>query len=75
MSVVIPISRHAAFEPELTQAMAAAYERACRELRLRGRTGLSNETVAKTIIEYAQRGERDPERMRQHVLRILGTAD
>ncbi|HZP78266.1 MAG TPA: hypothetical protein VFB45_19135 [Pseudolabrys sp.] len=75
MSTVIPISRHAAFEPELTQAMAAAFERACRELRRLGRDGLSDETVAKTIIEFAQRGERDPARMQAHALRVLGAAE
>ncbi len=75
MTTVIPISRHAAFEPELTQAMAKAYERACRELRRLGPSGPSDETVAKTIIEFAQRGERDPVRMQAHALRVLGAAE
>jgi len=74
MTTVVPISRNTAFEPEMTQAMALAYECACRELQRLGHSTASNELIAKTIIESAQRGERDPARMQAHAIRVLSAA-
>jgi hypothetical protein len=46
---------------------------ACAALRLIDRTDPLAEVVAKKIIEHAQRGERDPNRLREAVLRDLQT--
>jgi len=51
--------------------MASAYDEVCRELGLRDRDHPKTNAVAKKIIEFAQRGERDPVRLRDSVLRAL----
>ncbi len=53
-----------AFEPEDIPVLTAAFEEALRELRLVDRTDPATQLVAKRIIELAQRGERDPIRLR-----------
>jgi hypothetical protein len=54
-----------AFEPEDIQVLSSAFEEALRELGLVDRTDPATQLVAKRIIELAQRGERDPMRLRQ----------
>jgi hypothetical protein len=54
-----------AFEPEEIKALSSAFEDALRELGLVDRTDPATQLVAKRIIELAQRGERDPIRLRQ----------
>jgi hypothetical protein len=66
--------QNAAFEPAAIQVMTAAYEDACRVLRLADRTDPLTELVAKKIIEIAQTGERDPIRLRQRALGDLGVS-
>ena len=73
---LIPINRmldSAAFDPAAVTALTNAYEEACAALRLIDRTDPLAEVVAKKIIEHAQRGERDPNRLREAVLRDLQT--
>ena len=57
-----------AFEPESTRAMSVAFEDVCRVLKLDG-DARAREAIAVRIIELARRGERDPERLRDRVLR------
>jgi hypothetical protein len=45
--------------------LSDAFEAALRELKLVDRTDPATELVAKRIIDLAQRGERDPQRLRQ----------
>jgi hypothetical protein len=40
-------------------------------LRLKDRADPATEMIAKKIIELAQRGERDPVRLREHAIRGL----
>jgi hypothetical protein len=40
-------------------------------LRLKDRADPATETIAKKIIELAQRGERDPVRLRERAIRCL----
>ena len=65
---VYRLFRNKAFEPETIATMSSAYDDVCRELGLRDRDQLQANAVAKKIIEFAQRGERDPVRLRQSVL-------
>lgn len=74
MTTVVPITRTMAFEPEMTQAMALAYECACRELHRLGHSTASDEMIARSIIESARSGERDPARMQAHAMRVHGAA-
>jgi hypothetical protein len=57
--------RDHAFGPEEIKVLGDAFEDALRTLRLVNRDDPATEIVAKKIIELAQRGERDPERLRQ----------
>ncbi len=54
-----------AFGPDEIRVLVTAFEGALRTLRLVDRTDPAAETVAKKIIELAQQGERDPERLRR----------
>jgi len=63
-----PYLSRQAFGPEVTQAMGAAFDAVCRALAI-GSTGVVHpRIVARKIIELAQTGERDPERMRDLAL-------
>jgi hypothetical protein len=68
---VYGLFKNAAFEPEAIASMASAYADVCRTLGLNDRTDLQANAVAKKIIELAQRGERDPVRLRESVLHEL----
>jgi hypothetical protein len=59
-----------AFEPELTDAMAA-YEETLRRLRLTDRTDPLTEIVAQRVVDFAQRGERDPTTLCELVMQSL----
>jgi len=65
--------QHQAFEPEVIAAMTAAYEDTLRALRLADRADPITEILAQRIIEFAQRGERDPVRLRDLVLQSLSS--
>jgi hypothetical protein len=61
----------AAFDPAAVTALTNAYEGVCAALQLADRTDPLAEVVAKKIIEHARRGERDPNRLREIVLKEL----
>ncbi len=60
------------FEPETVEAMAVAFDKACRKFRLARTQDAATEIVAKVIIDLADRGETDPERLYQSVLAHFG---
>jgi hypothetical protein len=72
MTTIIPILQDDAFGPEALRAMSTALEEVCRVLKLDHDQG-AREVMAVRIIELARRGERDPERLRDRVLREAGT--
>jgi hypothetical protein len=51
--------------------MISAYAEVCSTLGLSERDNPDTNVVAKTVIEYAQRGVRDPARLRDRVLQAL----
>ena len=63
--------KNRAFGPDEIQVLTTAYEQALRALRLKDRADPATEMIAKKIIELAQRGERDPVRLREHAIRCL----
>ena len=63
--------QHQAFEPPQLQAMAYAFENACHDLKLQLKDDRERERVARKVIEIAQRGERDPIRLKEQVLAEL----
>jgi hypothetical protein len=59
------------FEPEAIAVMTRAYADICHELGLGENDQSQTHAVAKKVIEFAQRGDRDPVRLRDHVLQAL----
>jgi hypothetical protein len=72
VSSIVPIFGGRGFDAEATQNLGKAYDIACRSLHVKGQPPLIQETLAKKIIEAAQRGERDPDRLAAIALGILG---
>jgi hypothetical protein len=60
------------FKPEDIQAITQAYERARLELGLMDPSDPLCKTVAKKIIDIAEAGERDPEKLCREALEELG---
>ena len=56
------------FDPEHVRAMGAAFENACRSLRLGDAADGMSEAVASKIIETAKGGERDAVRLYDTVM-------
>ena len=69
---IVPFFRDRGFDAEATQALGKAYDIACRSLHAKGRPPVMQEYLAKKIIESAQRGEGDPDRLAAIALGILG---
>ena len=68
MATIDPFLQDAAFDPGALQAMSTALEEVCRMLKVDHDQG-AREVMAVRIIELARRGERDPERLSDRVLR------
>lgn len=68
---VYRLFRNRAFEPETIATMTSAYADVCRVLGLDHGDQPGADAVAKKVIEFAQRGERDPVRLRNHVLQAF----
>jgi hypothetical protein len=71
----VPIRRFLAgqaFEPELIQQMSTAFVGACEALRLEPTDDPATRLVARTIIEFAERGVRDAEALLEMTLREFG---
>jgi hypothetical protein len=62
--------QNCAFEPEAIDVMATAFEDACRALGL-GDSHPRREYIAKTVIELAQQGERDADRLRERTIAFV----
>lgn len=63
-----------AFDPEATNAMGAALDEVCAALCINGDVR-AREVIATKIIDLARRGERDPARLRERVLREAGLGE
>jgi len=73
MATIIPFLREqSVFDPEMIQSMSTALDDACLRLKLADHDTRNREIIATRIIELARRGERDPVRLCQHVLREAG---
>ena len=68
---VHPLYQHEAFEPEAIAAMTGAFADVCRRLGLDDTDLPQTTIVAEKIIEFAQRGARDPIVLRACVLKAL----
>ena len=71
LAYTVPLYRllqNCAFEPAAIDAMSAAFEDVCCSLGLAERADPLRDMVAKKVIEFAQRGERDPDRLKELTL-------
>jgi hypothetical protein len=68
---VYRLFKNKAFEPEAIAIMSHAYMDICRTLGVSDRDHKQANAVAKKVIEFSQRGERDPARLRESVLQAL----
>lgn len=68
-----PFLQDDAFDPDTLRAMSTALEEVCRMLKVDGDPG-AREVMAVRIIELARRGQLDPKRLRDRVLREAGAA-
>jgi len=65
--------QNCAFEPASIEVMGTAFEQACTVLGLADDNNPTRELVAKRIIELAQQGERDGDRLRERTLEHFRT--
>ena len=63
------------FEPEDIEAMALAFEQACRALKIQPGAAREREAVAVRIIELCRRGERNAARLTERVLKEAALPD
>ncbi len=63
------------FEPETTRAMGMAFEKVCRHLGLSLTSDAMTESVATVVIELAEGGESDAERLYRGALAHFGDPD
>ena len=66
-----PFLKDTAFSPEEIGLLVRAYTDTLSMLRLIDRTDLATDLVARTIIELAKQGERDPVRLRDRTIEAL----
>jgi hypothetical protein len=71
MMAVYRLFKNEAFEPEAIAAMMGAYADVCRALGVDGDDDRQTTIVAEKVIEFAQRGARDPILLRDCVLEAL----
>ena len=65
----------AVFTPEDLTVIVAAYERALERCKVADRKAPMALLVAKTMLQIAKEGERDPERLSERVIRLYRTTD
>jgi len=70
---ITPFLKSRVFEPEVTQAMGKAFEKACGTLGLALTRDAATEAVARVIVDLAESGERDPEQLYRRALAHFGT--
>jgi len=66
-----PLPRAPVFEPEITQAMGLAYERASLALNMTDQADPLSKPLADRIIELARHGERDPDQLCEQAVRAF----
>jgi hypothetical protein len=68
---IYPLMQSRVFEPELINTLATVFEDILRDLKLTDRTDPLTTIVANKVIEAAQMGETNPQRIRERALRSM----
>ena len=71
-AAVIPLFGDRAFDDLATKNMGLAYYIACRSVHPTGKPPVIQEMLAKKILQAAQTGERDPDRLASMAIAMLG---
>jgi hypothetical protein len=71
---IFRLLQQSAFTPEDIALLVSAYEDCLRHLKLADGSDPTAEIVARKIIEFAQKGVRDPKRLRQLALKEIGAS-
>jgi hypothetical protein len=71
MPIRLLLEHDHAFTPEDVKVLIGAFEGTLRALNLVDREDRLTMTVAKLVIEFAKEGERDPNRLRDFVVKTL----
>jgi hypothetical protein len=72
---ITPYLAHQAFDPEIISTMSAAFVAACEALHLKVGDDPATRAVAEKVIEFTQRGIRDPIMLRKMTLKEFGLCD
>ena len=64
--------KEAAFEPDHIRTMSLAFEDVCRALEIPPGAKREREVIAMRVIELTRRGERNPARLSDRILREAG---
>jgi hypothetical protein len=71
-SILNFVSKKFTFDDQATAIMGEAFDAACAALPIEGQPEIVREVIAKRIIKAAEKGERDPGRLRDAALSALG---
>jgi hypothetical protein len=69
MTKIAQTFQDAAFGPEVTQAMAAAFDKACQSVKGHPQEIPLRDAIARAIVELARQGEHDPVRLSELALK------
>jgi hypothetical protein len=69
---IAPFVADLSFDPQTIELVGAAFDEACLSLNDMGQPDIVKEVIARRIVEVAQMGERDLDRMCARALRSLG---
>ena len=69
------LAASAAYSPEQVTMLGKAYEAACVALGIDGGDRPAAEAVATTILQFAAKGELDPDRLRDYAVHALRLSD
>jgi hypothetical protein len=72
---ITPFLAGQAFDPEAIERMSAAFVAACDALHLKIGDDPATRFVAETVIQFAQRGIRDPDMLRELMLQEFNLSD
>ena len=76
MAAILAYVKHPlVFEPEATHAMSVAFDEACRALNVPHTANGAREALAARIIDFARRGERNPDQLRDRVVTEASAAN
>ena len=75
MSIPVPLFRDCSFDPEEVIAVNEAYDLACQTLQHIGQLEVDREVIARRILQAAQGGERNADKLCERAIHGLTAFD